>query len=138
MRIVSIVCLLILAGCTNNIPIRVLEPYPMFHGNSTKMWIINKVSNKGKNYSPTPLNQKDCIFFFKSEKFQMQPVSEIGMFPVKKGAFFVDMEGKILTLSSEQDKWVYQIKLLTLDKISLIPISGSDFALELIAYPAAI
>lgn len=133
----SIALFLVLTACTNNVNIRVLEPYPMFHGNSSKMWIINKVLNKGKNYAFTPINQKDCFFFFKSEKFQMQPVNTIGELPMRRGVFFVDQEGKHLTLSMGEEKWTFFIKQLTLNKIRLQPIPGSRFKyeLELISYP---
>ncbi|MCT4560415.1 MAG: hypothetical protein N4A41_03480 [Crocinitomicaceae bacterium] len=130
--------LFLVAGCTSNVGIRVLEPYPMFHGNASKIWIINKVLNKGKNYSPTPIYQKDCIIFHKNEKFQMQPIHTLGYLPQKSGTFYVEEEGKFLTLSGADEEWKFEIKLLQLDKIKLQPLPGSsfEFELELITYPS--
>ncbi|MBU2019794.1 MAG: hypothetical protein KJ941_09120 [Bacteroidetes bacterium] len=137
-RVGILLILLCLVACTEGIEIKLLEPYPIFHGNSSKFWVINKVKRKGKNYSPTPIRQKDGIIFFANEKFMIQPIELLGEMPQKTGAFFLNMKQQECNLNFQKEKWVFKILELSINKIILRPKSNSDFPfeLELITYPA--
>jgi hypothetical protein len=116
-----------------------LEPYPLFHANSSKIWILKRVKNKGRNYSSANLRDKDCIIFFKNEKFLLTPLAKLGNYPERTGAFYVNKSKREFTLAMPGEKWEFNIVSISAERIYLKPKKGSPFKfeMELVCYPSA-
>ncbi|MFT7345357.1 MAG: hypothetical protein ACI9XP_001952 [Lentimonas sp.] len=131
------VLLFLLASCTGQETMIKVVPYSSFHNNSSRIWVINTVKQKGGNFAPQLLKQKDVIIFFDDESFFIQPMSTIGDRPKQHGSFKINSAGDHIFLSLNQDNWKFKIDELERDFIRLKPTNESDFKyeLQLIAYP---
>lgn len=128
----------LLSACTENIEMKLLEPYPVFHANSSKLWVINKVKKKGVNHSGTLIRDKDAIVFFKNEKFIIQPMRTLGNYPEKMGAFFVNQKKNQVVFAMPNENWSFEIVTLNDNFIHLKPLKESpfQFEMEFIPYPS--
>ena len=109
----------------------------LLHDNSSKIWVINKVTKKGVNYGKQKLTQKDVAIFYKSEKVYFQPLSTLGNFPDRYGKFFLSSDNQSLFIDFGDEKWNFKIQQMNSETIVLKPLKKSDFLfeLELINYP---
>ena len=125
-------------SCTQNVPLTKVDPYPLIHGNASKMWVINKVMKDNVNYTPSIFTNRDVIFFF-SEDFgcYVQPMESIGFAPNLLGTFEAKSSTNKLKLYFKGETWEFYMSTLLRKKIVLRPTEESDFPyeLELIPYP---
>ena len=131
--------LLLLTACTENVDLRLLDAYPLYHGNSSKIWLINKVYTDEVDYTPNRLMDRDVIVFFEQgNKVFVQPISSLGDFPRKVGRFLLDEEDKKLEISFKQENWLFDIISQDEYRIVLKPRETSDFEyrLEFTCYPS--
>jgi len=58
--------LFVLFSCTTDYSeIKKINSEALFHSNSSKIWVINKVKKKGVNYAALKLKNKDVIIFYR-------------------------------------------------------------------------
>lgn len=130
---------LILFSCDNSDEDGLLKvnKQHILHNNSSRIWVINTVSQKGVNHTKTKLLQKDLMVIFKSGRVNIQPIATLGNYPEKYGKALVSEDSKELFIDFKDEKWYFDIVSISEEKIVLKRKKKSDFKydLELIAYP---
>ncbi len=109
----------------------------ILHDNSSKVWVISRVLQKGVNVAKTKFNQKDVAIFFKSGKVFFQPISSLGNFPERGGSLVLSEDSQSLFLDFGDEKWDFTVKEISSARLFLKHRKESDFKydLELISYP---
>jgi|TARA_R110000737_G_scaffold161270_1_gene189127 hypothetical protein len=109
----------------------------LFHGNSSKIWVINKVKKKGVNYAALKLKDKDVAIFYESKKILIQPMKTLGTFPSKTGTLELSDDNKRCEFHFPNEVWRFTTVEISSKKISLKPMKNSAFfyEMELIPYP---
>ena len=109
----------------------------ILYNNSSRIWVINTVTQKGIIHTKNKLNQKDVMVIFESGKVNIQPIATLGNYPEKFGKAIVSEDSKELFIDFKDEKWYFEIISISEQKIVLKWKKNSDFKydLELIAYP---
>lgn len=110
---------------------------PLFHDGNSKVWMLEKVITGEKNYAPKLRSDKDIIIFYESGNCNFQPLKTLGDLPGKKGVYSLYSDEKTLTIYFKNEKWDFNMKTLSENKIILEPTKKSDlkYKLELIPLP---
>jgi len=128
----------ILFSCTADYAeIRKINRESLFHDNSSKIWVINKVLKKGVNYAALKLKNKDVIIFYSSGRILIQPLKTLGTFPSKTGTLNISSDSKSCAFLFPKEKWTFKTIKISSSQIKLKSkiSSAFDFDLELITYP---
>lgn len=109
----------------------------ILHDNSSKVWVISRVTDSGTNVTKLKFNQKDVAIFYNSGTVYFQPISSLGYFPERGGKTFLSEDSKTLFLKFPDEKWYFTVEQLSSQRIALKHQKKSDFKydLELISYP---
>lgn len=125
------------SSCVSDAEFKAIDPYYLFHDNSSKVWLINHKYQDGKDFSPLSLGFKDIITIHKSHNCYVQRMGTFGDIPGEKGQFYLDAEENEARIEFKNQSWIFTIKSMQLEKVILEPTSKSDlqFTLELIPVP---
>jgi hypothetical protein len=126
------------ASCMDGVELRLIDQYPLYHANSSKIWIIHKITKDQVNFTADKLMKKDCIIFFDAgKKLFILPVDRLGDFPERVGQFYLNQNDSRLEFSFPKETWIFHILQQSADKIVLqaTPESDFDYNLELSPYP---
>lgn len=126
-----------LVSCTSNVHLTLIDPYVLYHGNTCKMWVVNKVSRENVDYTPEIYSERDVVFFFADQNaVYIQPMASIGEAPNLLGEFYVSSDDHSLEFVFKQETWLFRVAEATKHKIVLRPQADSDFQyqLELVPY----
>jgi hypothetical protein len=128
----------LLSSCSNDhSDIQNLSRVAIFHGNSSKIWVINKVTKKGVNYAAYPLKEKDVAIFYDDQTILIQPMKSLGEFPNRSGILSLSDDNSTCEFRFPKENWIFEVKEISSKRILLHRKAKSDFNydLELIAYP---
>ena len=137
MRILLYSLLLTLSACTSGINLENVNIAPLFHDNSSKVWLIDKVWHNGQDVSPARTNFKDVLIFYKNGNVLMQPLNSLGNKLGKKGTFTIDPDLNTIIMEYKLEKWFFSIENPSLERITLHPKEGSaiPYVLEIVPLP---
>lgn len=139
MRLLLSIALLsgIFSSCVHDGQLKPLDPYYVFHDNSSKVWLINHLYKDGEDFAPLSTNYKEVLIFHKSKVCYVHKLREIGEKSGKKADFMLDSENKEMRFYFNKEKWIFELKMVSHEKIILKPREGSKFqyTLELIPLP---
>lgn len=109
----------------------------IFHGNSSKIWVINKVTKKGVNYAAYALKEKDVAIFYDDQSILIQPMNSLGEFPNRSGVLTLSDDNSTCEFNFPKENWIFEVSEISSKQILLRHKAKSDFNydLELIAYP---
>lgn len=127
-----------LSACVTDDKLVTVEPYYLFHDNSSKVWLINHCYQDGKDFAPVSNKYKEIITFYESANCYIQPMNTFGDERGRKGSFTVGMEKKqfMIDYPDDEEDLYFKIKMLSERKIILEPDGGSfPYTLELIPVP---
>jgi hypothetical protein len=130
--------ILILQSCsTDYSTIKKINREAIFHGNASKIWVINKVQKKGVNYTSLRLKDKDIILFYENGKIVIQPMKTLGTFPSKTGRFELSDDNKRCEFRFPNETWEFETVEVNAKIISLKSRNKSTFPydLEIISFP---
>jgi hypothetical protein len=125
------------SSCVSDAEFKAIDPYYLFHDNSSKVWLIKHKYQDGNDFSPLSLEFKDIITIHKSHNCYVQRMGTFGNIPGDKGQFYLDAEENEARFEFKNQSWIFTIKSMQLEKIILEPTTESDlqFTLELIPVP---
>lgn len=135
--LIVVVLLLFLLSCVHDTQLKPLDPYYVFHDNSSKVWLIDHLYQNHTDHAPLSTVYKEVIIFHKSKVCYVHKLRQIGEIPGKKADFTLDIEKKELRMIFNKEKWIFELKQVSHEKIILKPKAGSKFnyTLELIPLP---
>jgi hypothetical protein len=130
-----LVLVLILNACVSDNELLIVNPEFVFHNNTSKVWLVNHKYQDGKDFSPLSMKYKEIFTFHKTGNLYFQKMNTFGDEIGKKGSFEVSDNFKIAKFYLLDKVWVFDVKLLTNEKIILKPKFNYKFTLELIPIP---
>jgi hypothetical protein len=129
---------LLLNSCVSDYSdIKKINRKAIFHCNSSKIWVINKVLKVGVNYAALKLKDKDVLIFYGNGKIVIQPMNTLGTFPIKNGLLILSDDNTSCEFNFPKEKWQFKTVEINSKLISLKAKKNSAFLydLELIPYP---
>jgi hypothetical protein len=129
--------IMLLCACGTGVELEEIPFDPVFHDNSSKVWLIDQVITNGKNYAPIENENKDIIVFYESGNCMFQPLKSLGDIQGKKGRFSIFTSDSTMGIFFKNERWDFKVKTLKHNYIELTPLKGSDFqySLVLISFP---
>ncbi len=127
--------ILLLSACVSDNELITVDSAFVFHNNNSKVWLVNHKYKNGKDFSPLSLQYKEIIIFHKSGNFYIQKMNTLGDEMGQKGSFQVSNNFKKVKLYFKDQIWIFDLSMLTNEKIILKPKINYAFALELIPIP---
>lgn len=128
--------LLVCCSCVQDSELKPIDPYYLFHDNSSKVWLINHAYKDGKDYSPMSLSMKDIVTIHASHNCYFQRMGSFGDAPGRKAILSLDGATKQLSFLFQGESWDFSITSMQVEKIILEPIHDSyPYTLELIPVP---
>ena len=130
---ISIVFLALLGSCTTGINFDNVDYKNLFHDDNSKVWIVNKVIFEGAVISSNSHLDKDVIIFHKSGVCDFIPFKNLGTSKSKKGEFHIDSQAKEVRIDFPKESWLYTMRYIFEDSISLKPMkeSASQLGMQL-------
>ena len=133
---VSILLPGIFFSCVTDGKLIKIDPYSVFHENSSKVWLINHCYKDGKDFSPVSNKYKEIITFYKSENCYIQRMDSFGDEAGRKATFTVNGAKRKVRIDYGNDAWDFKMKVLSHQKIVLVPDEEKfPYTLELIPVP---
>lgn len=137
-----IVCLTLLVNsCVSDYELKPVELNPIFHDNSSKVWVINHQweNDKGKNkdIAPFSLGMKYILTFHSSNACYLQRMNSFGNEAGTKGTFYIDAETNELEIQFPDALWKFSIDTIEKKRIYLRTLNIKEFpySLEIIPVP---
>ena len=130
-----LVLIFILNACVSDNELLTVNPAFVFHNNNSKVWLVNHKYKNGKDFSPLSMKYKEIFIFHKTGNLYFQKMNTLGDEMGEKGAFEVSNNFKSAKFYFKDRVWVFDLKLLTNEKIILNPKFNYNFTLELIPIP---
>ena len=127
MKIVLFFFLLIsISACTLDVELKPLNSSAIFDDGNSKMWLVEHLWLKQRDYTNPDRNKKDIITFFASGKCAVQKINTFGN---EKGDVvnFQVIGKKKLILTGKGKVWKFRITQLTENNIELRPLKGTQF-----------
>jgi hypothetical protein len=121
-----LLCLYIISSCTLDVELKPLNSCAIFNDGNSKMWLVDHLWIKQRDYSNPMRNKKDIIVFFESGRCSVQKLNTFG---IEKGDIvdYKVIDKKILILSGKGKVWKFKITKLTQENIELTPMKGTSF-----------
>ena len=128
---------LVFSSCSTGVDLKNIPLGSIFHDNGSKVWMIDEVITKGKNYAPIENSDKDVIVFYDSGVCMFQPMKSLGDVPGRKGEYSINSDEGSLSIFFNKERWDFKIKRIEENRIELEPLKKSafKFALVLIPFP---
>ena len=124
-------------ACTTGVKMRQVNYGALFHDGNSKVWMLEKVLIKNKDFSPKKKADKDILIFYENGHCIFQPLKSLGELPGKKGEYSVFSAEKSLSIYFKNEKWDFTLTTIDEDKLILEPTKNSDlkYTLELMPLP---
>jgi hypothetical protein len=129
----------IMYSCVPDSQLKTVEPYYIFHDNSSKVWLAQHLYRNGKDFAPVSMKYKDIFTFHQSNYCYLQRMNTFGDEPGKKAYFSIDAETNVLSMEFRQEVWRFNLKYVSPKKILLTPEASNpkdmQYTVELIPVP---
>ena len=118
--------LFIISSCTLDVELKPLNSTAIFNDGNSKMWLVNHLWRKQRDYANPDRNKKDIITFFESGRCSVQKLNTFG---IEKGDIvdYKVIDKKILILTGKGKVWKFKVTKLSEDNIELTPMKGTHF-----------
>lgn len=127
-----------LSACVHDYQLKPIDPASIFHGNTSKVWVINHLYQDKKDYAPLSLKYKEMLIFHETATCYFYQVNQFQNGHSKKADFKINRLTNEITFFFLKEKWTFKIKSYSLNKIILEPVRAKKFnyTVELIPFPA--
>lgn len=106
------------------------------HDNSSKVWLVNKMTIGNRDYTPVQENYKQVIVFHENSSMYVYILKEIGEKPGRKMTYYLDNDKKHFSFISGRNERKFFVKYMNRTKIILKPLSKAyPYTIELIPFP---
>ena len=124
--LIILTTLLLVSSCTLDVELKPLNSTAIFNDGNSKMWLVDHLWRKQRDYANPDRNKKDIITFFESGRCSVQKLNTFG---TEKGDIvdYKVIDKKILILTGKGKVWKFKITKLSEDNIELTPMKGTHF-----------
>ncbi len=118
--------LLFVSSCTLDVELKPLNSSAIFNDGNSKMWLVEHLWIKQRDYANPDRNKKDIITFYASGRCAVQKINTFGD---EKGDVvdYKVIDKKTLILSGKGKVWKFKIAKLSEQNIELSPMKGTAF-----------
>ena len=118
--------LYIISSCTLDVELKPLNSTAIFNDGNSKMWLVEHLWIKQRDYANPDRNKKDIITFYASGRCAVQKINTFGN---EKGDVvdYKVIDKKIVILSGKGKVWKFKITKLSEGNIELTPMKGTSF-----------
>lgn len=126
-----------LLGCTSNYPLKSVDYNDLFTNGNSKVWVIDKMVVNKVNVAQRALKNKEVLIFHESGVVDYLPLKAIGESSPKKGRFYLDSDKKLLSITFNDNEWLFDLPILEENRIVLRPKQkrSAPFSAELVPLP---
>jgi len=131
------VILLALSSCVSDYNYKEVEPYYLFHANSSKVWLIEHAYLDGKDQAPFSINYKKALVFHDKGTCYLYDLKDGFLKRGKKGIFFLEMENRNVELVFPDETWHFYLEVVSekVIKMKALKNSANKMNLELRTFP---
>lgn len=126
-------------ACVPDSQLKTIEPYYIFHDNSSKVWLVQHLYKDGKDFSPISRKYKDIFTFHQSGNCYVQRMCTFGDEPGRKAYFVLNSDINELSMEFSEEVWRFHLKFVSPQKIILAPRTSNPdhmkYTVELIPVP---
>jgi hypothetical protein len=135
MRISLFFCLCLLV-CACDTRLKKIDDAIYLHDNSSKVWLIDRLLEKGRDYTPVQFEYRELIIFHDNHHAYFYKLNEFGKQRGKMLLFSVDREKNEMLFEGKGILYKFDIIHFSRKKIVLKPRDGSyRFTMVLIPFP---
>jgi hypothetical protein len=134
-KIVISSIVLLFTSCVSDFELKDVDITPIFHDNSSKVWMIKHQFSGKTDIAPLTNGMKYIITFHQSHNCYLQRMNTFGDESGSKGLFTVDSEIKELEISFKDQNWHFSLDTLTYTRIYLRSLDTSSFPYNLVLIP---
>ncbi len=118
--------LYVISSCTLDVELKPLNSTAIFNDGNSKMWLVDHLWIKQRDFAHPSRNKKDIITFFESGRCSVQKINTFG---IEKGDIvdYKVIDKKTLILTGKGKVWKFKITKLSEDNIELTPMKGTNF-----------
>ena len=115
-----------ITSCTLDVELKPLNSSAIFNDGNSKMWLVEHLWIKERDYAHPNRNKKDIITFYASGRCAVQKINTFGN---EKGDVvdYKVIDKKIVILSGKGKVWKFKITKLSQENIELTPMKGTSF-----------
>ena len=115
-----------ITSCTLDVELKPLNSSAIFNDGNSKMWLVEHLWIKERDYAHPNRNKKDIITFYASGRCAVQKINTFGN---EKGDVvdYKVIDKKIVILSGKGKVWKFKITKLSEENIELTPMKGTSF-----------
>ena len=118
--------LFFVSSCTLDVELKPLNSSAIFNDGNSKMWLVEHLWIKQRDYANPDRNKKDIITFYASGRCAVQKINTFG----DERGDVVDykvIDKKFLILSGKGKVWKFKVTKLSEGNIELTPMKGTSF-----------
>ena len=136
-RILFFVLLLpVLNQCTRNSNLEPIDEYVLLNDRSSKVWLINRLLDGEKDYTPLQFEYREVIVFHETRNAFFYTLNKMGQSPGKKMIYWMDTAEKTFGFRNEKHEYLFSIQYISRKKIILVPkLKTYKYTIELIPFP---
>lgn len=132
--------ILIISGCTSNIPMRSVNYSSLLHNDNSKVWLINRQIVNNINITNGHNWNKELMIFHVNGVVEIIPMQSLGKALPKKGSYYLDSDKKLLEIcfkseNGKREDWLMDLDYITEDSIFMSPTKTSDSEMQLQIIP---
>lgn len=132
--------ILILSGCTANIPMKKVSYNTLLNDDNSKVWLINKQIVNNINITNGHNWNKELMIFHANGVVEIISMQSLGKKHPKKGDYYLDSDNKRLEISfngenGKTEEWIMELAYITVDSIFMSPTKASDTEMHLQIIP---
>jgi hypothetical protein len=115
-----------ITSCTLDVELKPLNSSAIFNDGNSKMWLVEHLWIKERDYAHPNRNKKDIITFYASGRCAVQKINTFGN---EKGDVvdYKVIDKKIVILSGKGKVWKFKVTKLSEENIELTPMKGTSF-----------
>ena len=124
-------------GCSSGVELIPVSKEPLLNDMNSKVWLVDQVIKNDTNFAPRINVNKDILVFYQSGTCLFQPLRTLGELDGKRGKYSLGSDDMNLTLYFKDEKWSFNLTLISEDTLMLEPKKPTDidYTLVLIPFP---
>jgi len=137
MKLLRFSVFILCVGCTSGVSLKSVDYNVLFHDSNSKVWMINKIVEKGINMAPAGNWNKDLIVFHSNGNVNLLPMKAMGHAAPRKGEYYLNSENRTMEIEFKDAHWDMDLSYITEDSVLMTSARKSDvnFSIQLVPLP---
>jgi hypothetical protein len=130
------ILLLVAAACGGRSSQMLVEPYIFLHDNSSKVWLVEKLAQGNRDYTPLKFENRQMIIFHENHRAYFYRISEFGKKGGIRSNFWMDKSRNEFGFQIGKKLLLFDIVSMSRTRLVLDPKNGSyPYRIVLVPFP---